>query len=386
VRIIRKITGWPDKDPARGEHATGRWRRFGRLAHPDTYVSAEPTVQQLTQYVAQVQALGIGGADVRPAARNAWLGDQSRAQEERAAGEAAAGAAVPWTPVEESPGRARARRAAQIGLGLVLVLAVVSGVRSWFRHEPKPYVPPVSAAQQFPGVQAGAVAGRFTESWWTWDDTAPDQHAAAVALDYTGDAGTGWAGHGKQSAADAAPWSVTVESATRARVTVIAYVTPYTQDQKTRAYTAGPGKWRALDVPVQVTGQRVSVAGTPAEVGLPAPQSGSALNLGDSDDALTNSTKADVTSFFTAYGKSTDVSALVAPGAQITGLGSGLVLNALTSWTVYAGTPSTRTAAAVVRWQEPGGNLSSSAYSLSLTKVSGASGDRWQVLAITGKN
>lgn len=306
------------------------------------------------------------------------------------------GSAVPWETEDETSGAVWLRRVMRGLLVAVLALAAFTGVRQWVAPRTETVTAPPSAVDRFPREQAGAVAARFAQSYLSWDQEAPDARRQAMALDLFGGAtgDLGWDGKGRQSAGSATPAGVVVDGdGTRARVTVLALVTPFTRPADAAAapgaagWTPGTPAWRAVEVPVVVTPTRVVVTGEPGLVALPAPGGVTAGNEPPEDSVLGRETQRYAQSFFTAYAAGVDVDALIAPGAAVANLGGAVTLDRLSSWRVQTGDLDERQAHAVVLWRHAGGGaVIEQTYTVRLTRVTGAGGDNWQVASLHGGN
>jgi len=287
---------------------------------------------------------------------------------------------TPWH-TERETGSRWYWTALRIGLLAVLAVFVFAGVRSVF-VPPEAEVAPVTIDPRalFPDAEGAATAERFTESYLTWDEDNAGARSAALALDVAqldNDGRFGWDGSGKQTAADARVMSMAIVDEKTATATVSARITTAVGEDETTT------TWVALDVPLAVSGDRVIVTGQPAFVAVPAPvQPQTQASSTTTDSAITSATRDYVDSFFTAYGRDDDVSAMTAPDSDISGLGGVMQLEEVVDWTVYDSKGDTRDARAVVSWLGPGDTLVRQTYSLTLTEVSGGSGSRWQISEI----
>ncbi|WP_170994737.1 conjugal transfer protein [Streptomyces sp. BPSDS2] len=264
----------------------------------------------------------------------------------------------------------------------MLVLAAITGVRSWIVPAKAPAPPPaqVQPAPAYPEAEAQAVAARFARTYLSWDEAKGDERAELLAslLPAGADAAMGWDGRGRQEVAAVQPGKVTPGKSRQALVRV---------DVLTRAVEAPaakqPARWVGLDVPVVETSGRVIVTGRPGLVGIPgtgpkAPD----LPIAQADPDLSTRTEATIGRFFTSYATG-DVEAVTAPGATVPGLPDGIAYKGLSSWTVDAGSGEDRTGTAVVTWAL-GGATVEQVYRVELTQVSSADAQRWQVADVRG--
>ncbi|MFD9593079.1 conjugal transfer protein [Kitasatospora sp. NPDC059973] len=296
---------------------------------------------------------------------------------------------TPWTPQAEKSG---VRFAQRLGRGLlwgVVVLACVTGLRSWF-FPPKVHIPPpapASTGPTYPTADAQAAAALFTRAYLGWDEAAPQARAAALAslLPSGSDTTMGWDSHGHQDVLAVQAAAVTVGQQGQARVRVLALirsaVTP------AQGAPAPPAQWVALEVPVAQSAGRVVVTGEPGLVGVPAQGPAAPhVTAAPSDSAMTTATQPIVDQFLKAYAAaqttSTTTSA-TAPGANIPPLPAGFTYGGLTSWTVDVGQGNTRTGTARVSWTVAGAVIEQT-YRVELTQVSSASAQTWQVADVHG--
>ncbi|MGO4417247.1 hypothetical protein AB4Z54_00325, partial [Streptomyces sp. MCAF7] len=89
----------------------------------------------------------------------------------------ATSSAEPWPTHEERSGAVFMRRFGRGLVWTVVVLAAVTGVRSWFWPDeasaPAP-APVKSAAPSYPDAEAQAVASRFARAYLEWDEDAAE--------------------------------------------------------------------------------------------------------------------------------------------------------------------------------------------------------------------
>lgn len=291
---------------------------------------------------------------------------------------------LPWQ-TERTTGRAwywRVLRGALVAAAIVVLLV---GFRTmFFPVKTEQAAAPVDAAAQFPTTDAAGVAERFTTSYLTWDQDAPEDRSAALALDVPSLSKSdrfGWDGTGWQNATDAHTITVDATDEENATATVVVQLATKIDEGNTTT------RWAALAVPVAVSNGRVIVTGQPASVAVPTPIAvdGTAAPLME-DSEIARSTKTYAESFFTAFGRDDDVSSLTAPGAGVAGLGGLYELGTLKTWSVYEGSGNTRSARAVVQWTDAAGSTIEQTYRLTLAKVSGGDSTRWQVASIDGLN
>jgi hypothetical protein len=292
---------------------------------------------------------------------------------------------TPWQPEPESSFTTWGRRFLRGLVVAVLLLAAISGVRSWIRP-PQTTAPPVAAESGYPKDEAKAVAARFATAYLTWDEEDKDGRAAAVAMDLAAglDASTGWNGRGRQTASTTYPGEVKVDpGGVAAQVDVRVLVTPATKQGA--GWAAGKPFWQRLSVPVARTQTRVVVSSAPIFVSDdPAALPDNLPEPGAPDDELTSATQKDAEAFFRAYAKSdSEVIAVAAPGATIRSLNGTVRLERLQEWQVYAGNDDERQATAAVNWIGSGETTLAQSYTLTLRRTVAANGaERWQVAAI----
>lgn len=289
--------------------------------------------------------------------------------------------ATPWH-TERETGPRWYWTALRIALIVVLAVFVVAGVRAVFLPDDTDVAAvDIDPRTLFPDAEGAATAERFTESYLTWDEDNPGARAAAIALDVTtldSDGRLGWDGSGKQTASDARVMSMEISDENTATATVSAQITTTVGDDETSTAVV------ALDVPLIVAGDRVIVTGQPAFVAVPQPVSADVeANATPTDSAVTSETSEYADTFFTAYGRDDDVTAMTAPDSSISGLGGTMQLEEIVEWTVYDGSDETRDARAVVAWLGPGDTIVRQTYTLTLTQVSGGSSSRWQISQIS---
>lgn len=293
--------------------------------------------------------------------------------------------AVPWAPEPESSFTTWSRRFLRGLFVVVLLLAAISGVRSWIRPNTTP-PPAVSAEASYPKDEARAVASRFALGYFSWDEANPNARAEALRHDLaTGlDDTVGWNGRGRQATAAVFPGEVKVDQGgVAAWVDVRVLVVPFRRQDQT--FVRGTPVWQRVEVPVARTAQRVVVAGQPTYVAdQPAPLPENMPDNGVPDDELTAATLNDAKAFFAAYGESdTKVAAVAAPGSTIRSLDGVVRFKELTDWQVYTGNDDERRATAAVTWSTTGDTTLAQTYTLTLRRTTAAGGaERWQVAAV----
>jgi hypothetical protein len=292
---------------------------------------------------------------------------------------------APWSTEPESSFSTWARRFFRGLVVAVLLLAAISGVRSWIRPETTPSTV-ISGQSGYPADEARAVATRFAVSYLNWDETNPDARPAQLSVDLAAglDARGGWNGRGKQTANAAYGGEVKVDpGGVAAVVDVRVQVRPFTLSGRT--WVGGAYSWRRVSVPVARTPSRVVVSGPPTfvpddRVALPDNMPEAAAP----DDDLTAATLKDAEAFFSAYAESDiKVSAVTAPGATIRSLNGAVKLDQLKDWQVYTGNDDERKATAAVTWDGIGDTTLDQTYTLTLRRTVAEDGaQRWQVAAV----
>jgi hypothetical protein len=336
-----------------------------------------------------------GDAPPRPA--NPWESAGAELRKQQAAPAAPAPASsrdskpvTPWVPQDERSGAVFARRFGRGLLWFVLILAAITGVRSWFfpAKAPAPKAPTVSTAPAYPDAEAQAVAARFARGYLGWDEDKPDERAQLLASVLPADSDTtmGWDGHGRQTVVAVQPGAVTTGTDHQARVRVDVLIQPgaaATADKGKKAPAAAPARWVGLDVPVVETSGRVIVTGPPGLVGIPksgpkAPD----LTTTKTDPDLSTQTQSTVEKFFQAYAAG-DTDAVTAPGANVPALPDGVTFKSLVTWSADTGSGDDRTGTARVSWSLGGASIEQ-VYRVTLTRVSSSDAQRWQVADVHG--
>jgi Conjugative transposon protein TcpC len=292
---------------------------------------------------------------------------------------------APWSTEPESSFSTWARRFFRGLVVAVLLLAAISGVRSWISPNRTPQTV-VSGQSTFPVDEARAVATRYAVSYLSWDEDNADARSAQVELDLAAglDSRAGWNGRGKQAADRAYPGEVNVDSSgVTAAVDVRVQIHSYVKRGKT--WTLGASSWERLSVPVARTASRVVASGPPTFV----PDVRAALpdnmpEAGVPDDDLTAATLKDAEAFFGAYAESDNkVSAVTAPGSTIRSLNGAVKFGELKDWQVYTGNDDERRATASVTWDGAGDTTLDQTYTLTLRRTVATDGaQRWQVAAV----
>jgi hypothetical protein len=267
----------------------------------------------------------------------------------------------------------------------VLLLAAISGVRSWISPDKTPDTI-VSGQSGYPSDEARAVATRYAISYLSWDEGNVDARPAQIGLDLAAglDTRVGWNGRGKQIAQTAYAGQVKVDSGgVTAVVDVRVEVRAFTKEG--RAFVPAGLSWVRVSVPVARTSARVIASGPPSFV----PDERAALpdnmpEAGVPDDDLTAATLKDAEAFFSAYAESdAKVEAVTAPGAAIRSLNGTVKLDELKAWQVFTGNDNERHATASVTWDGAGDTTLDQTYSLTLRRTVAADGaQRWQVAAV----
>ena len=200
----------------------------------------------------------------------------------------------------------------------------------------------------------------------------------ALSQTWAGAGNAGWDGAGKLSVTDSYVASTTVEGE---RVNVLVAVEVATPPE---AKTATTG-WVGVLVPIANPMSTPSVAGQPALVGLPAaPTASNAAIAHETDQELTETTRADVEAFARAW-PGGDVDALVAPGGSVDAPALTGASAKITSWRVYAGSEESRQAEMSVAWKLGDATLTSQ-YTVTIVPVKAHDATRWQIFSITTTN
>ncbi|MDB4898040.1 MAG: hypothetical protein JWN15_4302 [Firmicutes bacterium] len=184
----------------------------------------KPNVSQPGNNPAEQPASAPTVNGVRAQGANPWTaaGQQLRALDAAARATTApapeAGESRPPWHIEEERGFNKI--AARFGRGLlwaVVVLAAVTGVRSWIwpRETPAPAPATTKSGPAYPVQDAQAVAARWARAYLSWTETDPQARAQALAMDMPQgtDTALGWDGKGQQSVLVAQPGAVTTPAA-----------------------------------------------------------------------------------------------------------------------------------------------------------------------------
>lgn len=204
-----------------------------------------------------------------------------------------------------------------------------------------------------------------------------DSKARTQALSQTwaGAGSAGWDGAGKLSVTDSYVASTTVVGN---HVNVLVGVHVATPPEA-KTPTAG---WVGVLVPIANPTTTPSVAASPALVGLPSvPTSNAAPFARETDQELTEATRADIEAFARAWA-SGDVDALVAPGGTVDAPTLTGASTKVTSWRVYAGSEESRQGALSVAWKLGDATLTSQ-YTVTIVPVKAHDATRWQIFSIT---
>lgn len=303
------------------------------------------------------------------------------------------GGGVFWVEHEESRKDTLWRYVLRVGVAIILVLLLITGLRVWIvdgllggADSETTSAPDLPAEVVFPESAASGVAERYTRSYLTWDEDEADKRGAELARDASPESlgeQAGWNGQGKQSVSAVAAVGVDVSSTKRARVTVAALTTPSVKDKD--KWKAGTARWQTLEVPVADTGDRITVTGLPGLVAMPPPATVDPGDEAELDSESTAASQADAETFFEAYATEEDVSALSAPGSDLAGIADeDMKFSGLSSWAVYAGDDKTRNARAVVNWELSGETTVSQPYDVRLVAVGDGDTTRWQIATVKG--
>ena len=283
-------------------------------------------------------------------------------------------------------------------VGTLLILSGLGVVRI-IQGNPEPPEYTIPATVTVDTDAATATAMRFAENYLTWDQTAPEEHAAAIARDWADAGDGGWNKRGKQTATDASVLAVFPLDANRVDVSVLIWVVPGVLDEEE---TPAEPHWVALKVATLVSDTRASVIDTPIFIGVPPADSAPTHSTPVTDPALTDKTRDMAARFFASYA-SGDVSEVAAPGATIVAPLTSAEAT-VSGWTVYVAPPvptqsdspasvdspeagttpepdSERQATAVVTWTE-GEVTTTQTYQVTISLVSGQTESRWQVSAL----
>jgi hypothetical protein len=258
---------------------------------------------------------------------------------------------------------------------LVLLALLLLGVRDIVRGVAMP--PATTTGGQtgqkgtsFPTDAASAYAARFAIAYETFDSADPQSHMNAVSpyVPDGVDPMLGWDGEGAQTATQAIPAGVKVQSAKRATVTI--------------AVLVNNGRWIYLAVPVAYSSGQFVVPGQPALLAPPPRATVPTPSNDPGDPALAQQLSQPMSAFFKAYAASspTDLTYYAVPGATFEGLKGTVQFDSLADLHVYAGSGGTRQAVARVKWFDPkSGAHFTQSYRLGLKLVNG----QWHVSSVT---
>lgn len=288
------------------------------------------------------------------------------------AGAEAPGSALPWDAVAPSRGQRLMRAAMAAG---VAFFAVVGAVRV-FAPRAAQVAPEVELPQSW-GVDRAAAA---SVAEWTAREflslTGRDERQSGLAQTW-GNPADGWSGQGALEVTGSYVARTTPLDGGRVDVLVAVRVQGVA-DTKASAPVDG---WVGVLVPVGVTGQRASVAGEPAIVGLPAAPEAARPERVDVDRALTDETHDGAKAFVAAWAAG-DARAVAAPGADIPAPALRGASAVLDEWRVAQGEGDARTAQAAITWRIGASSIQCH-YTLGLTRVASGASQRWQISSIT---
>lgn len=316
---------------------------------------------------------GRGSSDdgVRAGSRAGAEGDGGNAPA-GGGGAEAPGRALPWDAVVPSRGQRLMRAAMAVG---VAFFAVVGAVRV-FAPRAAQVAPEVELPQSWAVDRAAAAA----VAEWTAREflslTGRDERQSGLAQTW-GNPADGWSGQGALEVTGSYVVRTTPLDGGRVDVLVAVRVS---NAADTKATAAVDG-WVGVLVPVGVTGQRASVAGEPAIVGLPAAPEAARPERVDVDQALTDETHDGAKAFVAAWAAG-DARAVAAPGADIPAPALRGASAVLDEWRVAQGEGDARTAQAAITWRIGASSIQCH-YTLGLTRVASGASQRWQISSIT---
>lgn len=294
---------------------------------------------------------------------------------------------VPWQIEKDKSGARFLRKFLKGLLAVAIIFFAYVGVKEAVRGDQPVPVADLPAAISFDQAGAAGVGERFATSFLTWDENTDEAHAEAVGLDYfAGPNQLGWNGKGKQSVREAVAAGVEVnEDGTTARVLVLVDVVGYeSTGDATNPWSASTSEWMTLEVPVAQDEQRTIVTGAPAFVGTPSSTFEPSPERRQEDTTLSTETKDAAEVFFAAYGEG-DVEAITAPGSTVAApTVTDWTVEVISDWTVFTGEGDDRQARAAVTWTTGTGMSVTQNYDLTITRVTGATGERWQISAVHG--
>lgn len=294
---------------------------------------------------------------------------------------------VPWQIEKDNSGARFFRKFLKGLLAVAIVFFAYVGVKEALRGDQPLPVADLPAVISFDQAGAAGVGERFATSFLTWDENAEEAHAEAVGMDYFAGANQlGWNGKGKQSVREALAAGVEVDEDGRtARVLVLVDVVAYEPTgDAADPWKAGASEWMALEVSVAQDDRRTVVTGAPSFVGMPSSPFEPSPDRRQEDTTLSTETKEAAEVFFEAYGEG-DVEAITAPGSTVAAPAvTGWGVEAISDWTVFTGDGDDRQARATVTWTTEAGASVTQNYDLTITRVTGATGERWQISAVHG--
>lgn len=288
------------------------------------------------------------------------------------AGAEVPGSALPWDAVAPSRGQRLMRAAMAAGIAF---FAVIGAVRT-FAPRAAQVAPEVELPQSW-GVDRAAAA---SVAEWTAREflslTGRDERQSGLAQTW-GNPADGWSGQGALEVTGSYVARTTPLDGGRVDVLVAVRVSN-AADTKATAPVDG---WVGVLVPVGVTGQRASVAGEPAIVGLPAAEQTGRPERVDVDQALTSDTLDGAKAFVAAWAAG-DARAVAAPGADIPAPALRGASAVLDEWRVAQGEGDARTAQAAITWTLGDAKVRVQ-YAVTITRVASGDASRWQISSIT---
>lgn len=314
---------------------------------------------------------GRAGAGARAACRAEADGGNAPAG---GGGAEAPGSALPWDAVAPSRGQRLMRAAMAAG---VAFFAVIGAVRT-FAPRAAQVAPEVELPQSWGADRAAAAA----VAEWTAREfltlTGRDERQSGLAQTW-GNPTDGWSGQGALEVTGS--YVVRTTPLDGGRVDVLVAVRVQGAADPKAVTTASVDGWIGVLVPVGVTGQRASVAGEPAIVGLPAAPEAARPERVDVDRALTDETHDGAKAFVAAWAAG-DARAVAAPGADIPAPALRGASAVLDEWRVAQGEGDARTAQAAITWRIGASSIQCH-YTLGLTRVASGASQRWQISSIT---
>lgn len=234
------------------------------------------------------------------------------------------------------------------------------------------------ASTTFPETVAASVAEHFGNAYFTWDSSDPDARASAFAGLVQDGLGSslGWNGTGKSSGANARLDALQLVTGSTARATVTVTVSTAGKSG------AGSATQQTIEIPLVADRGHVFVSGVPATVATDAPSKAASKETAVKTDAgATDETKAAAATFFAEYGAETELSATVADGSGIRGLGGALRFDGLVSWKAARDSGTFHAGYATVSWKTASGSVLEQRYRVGMAKT-GTERQPWQVLNV----